>query len=146
MTNDFDPFNRFREIATWFETLTPSSLSQIERIYAADATFCDPFNELKGIGKVMAVYDHMFLNLNEPRFVIHQTISQDRHAVMMWTFNFVWRNRAQKIVGCTHFEIDQSGLITMHRDYWDAAQELYEKIPLLGFLMRWLRRRLAIQQ
>ena len=27
----------------------------------------------------------------------------------------------------------------MHRDYWDAAEELYEKLPLLGALMRWLK-------
>jgi len=33
------------------------------------------------------------------------------------------------------------GRIAMHRDYWDAAEELYEKLPLLGSLMRWLRRR-----
>jgi steroid Delta-isomerase len=28
----------------------------------------------------------------------------------------------------------------MHRDYWDAAEELYEKLPILGGLMRWLKR------
>jgi steroid delta-isomerase len=28
----------------------------------------------------------------------------------------------------------------MHRDYWDAAEELYEKLPA-GRLMRWLKRR-----
>jgi hypothetical protein len=32
-------------------------------------------------------------------------------------------------------------LITEHRDYWDAAEELYEKIPVLGGLMRWLKKR-----
>jgi hypothetical protein len=29
----------------------------------------------------------------------------------------------------------------MHRDYWDAAEELYEKLPVLGGLMRWLKTR-----
>jgi hypothetical protein len=37
--------------------------------------------------------------------------------------------------------LDAIGLITLHRDYWDAAEELYEKLPLLGSLMRWLKRR-----
>ena len=36
---------------------------------------------------------------------------------------------------------NEQGLVTMHRDYWDAAEELYEKLPLLGGLMRWLKRR-----
>jgi hypothetical protein len=31
-------------------------------------------------------------------------------------------------------------LITLHRDYWDAAEELYEKLPVLGGLMRWLKK------
>jgi hypothetical protein len=34
----------------------------------------------------------------------------------------------------------------MHRDYWDAAEELYEQLPGIGVLMRWLRRRAAVAQ
>jgi steroid delta-isomerase len=30
-----------------------------------------------------------------------------------------------------------------HRDYWDAAGELYEQLPVIGSLMRWLKRRIA---
>jgi hypothetical protein len=36
---------------------------------------------------------------------------------------------------------DAQGLVTLHRDYWDAAEELYEKLPVVGALMRWLKRR-----
>ena len=36
-----------------------------------------------------------------------------------------------------HF--DAQGRVTLHRDYWDTAEELYEKLPVLGRLMRWLR-------
>jgi hypothetical protein len=31
--------------------------------------------------------------------------------------------------------------ISLHRDYWDAAEELYEKLPWVGALMRWLKKR-----
>jgi hypothetical protein len=37
--------------------------------------------------------------------------------------------------------LDSDGLITVHRDYWDAAEELYEKLPLVGGVMRWLKAR-----
>jgi hypothetical protein len=33
--------------------------------------------------------------------------------------------------------------VAYHRDYWDAAEELYEKLPVLGGLMRFLKRRAA---
>jgi hypothetical protein len=61
---------------------------------------------------------------------------------MRWDFSFVARGKTQMIHGVTHFELDAQGLITLHRDYWDAAEELYEKIPVLGALMRWLKGRL----
>jgi len=38
-------------------------------------------------------------------------------------------------------ELDAQGRVTLHRDYWDAAEELYEKLPWVGGLMRWLKRR-----
>ncbi|MFN7856697.1 MAG: nuclear transport factor 2 family protein, partial [Acidovorax sp.] len=33
------------------------------------------------------------------------------------------------------------GLVALHRDYWDAAEELYEKLPVVSALMRWLKKR-----
>ena len=47
----------------------------------------------------------------------------------------------QTIEGSSYLQLNAQGLITLHRDYWDAAQELYEKLPVLGSLMRWLKRR-----
>ena len=44
-------------------------------------------------------------------------------------------------MGASHLVFDAQGLVVLHRDYWDAAEELYEKLPLVGSLMRWLKRR-----
>jgi hypothetical protein len=49
--------------------------------------------------------------------------------------------REQCIRGATHLRFAADGRIAMHRDYWDAAEELYEKLPVVGTLMRWLKRR-----
>jgi hypothetical protein len=43
--------------------------------------------------------------------------------------------------GATHLVFNDQGLATLHRDYWDAAEELYEKLPVVGGLMRWLKAR-----
>jgi hypothetical protein len=45
------------------------------------------------------------------------------------------------IRGGSHLKYATDGRIALHRDYWDAAEELYEKLPGLGSLMRWLKRR-----
>ena len=47
----------------------------------------------------------------------------------------------QCIRGGSHLVLAADGRITLHRDYWDAAEELYEKLPAVGALMRFLKRR-----
>jgi 2-polyprenyl-6-methoxyphenol hydroxylase-like FAD-dependent oxidoreductase len=46
----------------------------------------------------------------------------------------------QYLHSAAHLHFNSAGLINYHRDYWDAAEELYEKLPLLGGLMRILKR------
>jgi len=40
------------------------------------------------------------------------------------------------INGGSHLMFSREGLVNYHRDYWDAAEELYEKIPILGWFLR----------
>ena len=135
---------RFDELAEWFETLTPESLHGIASVYAPNATFRDPFNDLRGVTSVRQVYQHMFETLVEPRFVITSKLIESANAFMTWRFLFTLRGKAYVIEGGTHFVLVEQGLIATHRDYWDAAQELYEKIPVLGAVLRGLRRKISI--
>lgn len=134
---------RFDELAEWFETLTPATLERIDKIYDQTATFRDPFNQVAGIASIRQIYQHMFEQLSAPRFVITTKVVEAAGAFMTWQFLFALRGKAYVIEGGTHFNLNQQGLIVLHRDYWDAAQELYEKIPVLGAVLRLLRRKLS---
>jgi hypothetical protein len=45
--------------------------------------------------------------------------------------------------GVSHLRFDAEGRVDYHRDYWDAAEELYMKLPAIGLLMRGLRKVIA---
>lgn len=135
---------RFQLIARWFEQLSPECLTKIESIYAKHARFVDPFNNLQGIEFVRKVYAHMFESLDNPRFLVTRIASTGPLGFMTWTFSFSCRGRAQSIEGCTRFELDAEGLIILHLDYWDAAKQVYEQIPVLGSVLRMLRRKLSL--
>jgi steroid Delta-isomerase len=95
---------------------------------------------------VAGIFGHMFANLDGPRFEVRDLIVQGDQAFLSWDFVFRMRrfNREpQRIRGGSHLRFGAEGLITEHRDYWDAAEELYEKLPVLGGLMRWLKKRAA---
>ncbi|QDL38434.1 nuclear transport factor 2 family protein [Rhodoferax sediminis] len=132
-------------IAAFFEQLTPDSVDSISRIYAPDARFKDPFNEVQGIALIQRVYLHMFESLQEPGFKVTGHVVQGTQCFLTWDFMFRFkrfqRSVPQTVRGASHLVLDAQGLITRHRDYWDAAEELYEKIPALGVLMRWLKKR-----
>jgi steroid Delta-isomerase len=49
----------------------------------------------------------------------------------------------QCIRGASQLCLAADGRIRVHRDYWDVAEELYEKLPVVGALMRWLKRKAA---
>jgi hypothetical protein len=135
---------RVARIVTLFEQFTPSNITQLGEYYAADARFKDPFNEVRGLAPIQAVYAHMFQALDAPRFVVHDVIVQGDQCFLSWHFLFRFKRytrEPQTVRGSSHLRLDAIGLITDHRDYWDAAEELYEKLPLLGGLMRWLKRR-----
>lgn len=128
-----------------FEALTPQSVADLGRIYAPDARFIDPFNDVQGVARIQQVFRHMFETLEQPHFVVTGKVVDGDQCFLLWDFRFRFRafrrDVAQTIAGTSHLKFDAQGLITLHHDYWDAAHGLYQQMPVLGSLMRWLRRR-----
>ena len=129
-------------IVEYFESLTPESVARLGEHYAENAWFKDPFNEVEGLERIQRIFEHMFRRLEAPRFRVTDRIGDAGGAMLAWEFRFRMRGRAMLIRGATHLRFDGRGKVAYHRDYWDAAEELYARLPLLGGLMRLLQRRL----
>lgn len=135
---------RVARIVALFETLAPADLARLDQFYASNARFKDPFNEVEGVAAIQGIFGHMFTALHEPRFVVSDAIVQGDQCFLAWDFIFRFKrfsDDVQTVRGSSHLKLDAQGLITLHRDYWDAAEELYEKLPGVGALMRWLKKR-----
>jgi limonene-1,2-epoxide hydrolase len=130
----------------FFETISLDTLAHVRALYAPTAWFKDPFNEVKGVAAIENIFRHMFEQVHTPHFVIHDIALHEDGAFLTWDFRFrrTGRHGEHEVIrGATHVRYDRVGRVTYHRDYWDAAEELYAKLPVLGGLMRFLRRRLA---
>jgi len=131
----------------FFHGLSPQSVDRFPEFYSADAYFKDPFNEVRGVAAIQRIFTHMFRQVGEPRFVVTGRVVDEGGAVLIWEFYFrvrLWgKGEAQMMRGVSHLKFDAAGKVNYHRDYWDAAEELYMKLPVLGMLMRGLRRALA---
>ena len=132
-------------IAKLFEQLTPDSVPQLLQLYAPDARFKDPFNDVRGLPEIERIFRHMYVALDQPHFGVTHQLVDGEQAFLVWEFRFRFKRfdtqTWQTVRGSTHLQLNAEGLITLHRDYWDAAEELYEKLPVLGGMMRWLKKR-----
>ncbi len=132
-------------IVAYFETLTEASVSKLPEYYTENAYFKDPFNEVRGVKHIQHIFAHMYTALDKPRFIITSRIVEDNTCFLVWDFKFYMKNydktTEQTICGGSHLVLNADGKIVSHRDYWDAAEELYEKLPVVGALMRWLKKR-----
>jgi hypothetical protein len=139
-----------QRLVAFYETLTPQSLPQLASLYAPEARFKDPFNEVQGVRAIGRIFAHMFETLHQPRFSVSRQVLQGQECFLVWDFEFRLRaggpTALQRIHGSSHLVFDTQGQVLLHRDYWDAAEELYEKLPVLGSLMRWLRSKLRVPQ
>lgn len=132
-------------VVDFYEQLTPDRVPGLARLYAPDARFKDPFNDVQGLPAIERIFQHMFQSLAEPRFHVTGQVVQGRQCFLTWDFQFRFLHHhthtLQTVRGASHLVFDDQDRIALHRDYWDAAEELYEKLPVIGSLMRWLKRR-----
>jgi hypothetical protein len=50
-------------VVHFFEHLQRSELARLGQIYAPQARFRDPFNEVQGLAQIEAIFEHMYRSL-----------------------------------------------------------------------------------
>ena len=141
----FDVQAAVHNVAVFFESLQPESVAQMGNYYTVDAYFKDPFNEVQGLQHVQRIFSHMYVALDNPHFVVTDRVVQGTQCFLVWDFKFRFKcfdtTTEQTVRGTSHLRFAADGRISYHRDYWDAAEELYEKLPVVRVIMRWLKKR-----
>lgn len=142
------PEQTLKTLIAAYESLRPQSIDALLACYAENARFRDPFNDVVGRRAIGAVFAHMFETVEKPSFRVSGRFDSADAVVLRWEFGFhsARLGGAQAITGLSTLRFDSDGLVVEHLDYWDASGNLYEKLPLIGGLLRWLRRSLAAPQ
>lgn len=138
---------RVAAVVAAYQGLRAETLPSLLALYSEHARFKDPFNEVCGRPAIEHIFRHMFNALETPRFAVATQVCQGDDAFLTWEFSF--RRRAGGAIlcirGASHLHFSDTG-VDLHRDYWDPAEELYSKLPLIGAVMRGLRHLLSSQR
>jgi len=135
-----------RRYARFFETLTPQTTKEAyASVFEPDIYFEDPFHQCKGLDETVAVFTRMFETLSTPAFCVDEIICRGAVAYIRWEFSYRDRpeGTAQFIEGVSRVQFTDTGRASSHIDYWDAAHNIYERLPVLGWVLGGLRRRIG---
>ena len=129
-----------------FEVMTEASLADLPALLAPDVRFVDPFNDVRGADRYVAIFRHMYEVCGDPAFVVLDKAIGQRAAYLKWSFKGRMKGKPTtfEIIGMSEVTFDAEGRVTAHIDHWDAAGQLYERVPVLGAVLRMLRRRLQV--
>lgn len=126
----------------WYQSIHPESIGRAGEFYASDAHFVDPFNDVCGVPAIEKIFRHMFTQVEQPRFAVKSVCTAADQATLTWDFSFGADDQRHVVPGATFLRFDPKGQVCMHRDYWDPASALFMGLPLIGWALRTIYRRL----
>ena len=126
-------------------TFDSDSLRDLPEIYSPTIEFEDPINTVQGLDNLYLVFEDLLKVFSEIEIQVKETSSTDHTAFVRWLMTYRFRKKKYSIDGVTHLKFDSSGLICKHKDYWDASFPLYGTFPMLGSLMRGIKKIAAVK-
>ena len=129
--------------AVFLEGLTADNLSKLSNHVTSDVHFVDPFNDVTGVDHMMRVFSDMFAEVGPVRFSVSEASGNASTGMLAWQFEGELRGKPWAFEGTSVLRFSSDGRICEHIDFWDAASNFYEKLPVIGWLLGVLRRQLA---
>lgn len=131
----------------FFEGLSQDDLEHIGDIYTEDVHFVDPFSDFRGLAPLTGIFEAMFTKMRDYDLVVHEygMIGPDSGFVRWTMSGFVKQLGKERWVveGGSVIRFAEDGRVREHIDYWDAASQMYERLPVIGWVLKKIRHRLA---
>ena len=124
-----------------YENLDPRQIENCDKFVAADIVFVDPFNDIHGIVAFKAMLKHSLTALKNPRFTVTNQAWDGDTLFVRWDFSAgLPLIGAWAFTGMSAVTFDDNHKVKNHIDYWDSGQYFYGLLPLIGPLIRWIRK------
>lgn len=134
--------------ARFFEDFSGDRIGRLlQATYAEDVFFNDTLKSIRGRDALAHYLADSAAAVDDCRVqVLETTRTQAGEHLLRWRMSIRFKRFRRGVdtetVGLSHLRFDADGRVVYHQDYWNAADGLYEHIPLIGQLIRMVKRRL----
>lgn len=127
--------------------LSPAVIDQLDGLAAPDIHYHDPFVDARGLANVKRVFRKVFEDIEDPRFTFTHTACDGDTCFLRWHFTCrpktIKRGHPWICDGVTEIRFDAQGRVLEHIEHWDAGEQVYEKLPVLRAVIRWVKKRVS---
>ena len=121
--------------------------NNLKKVYAADVYFRDPFKEIHGEPELEAYLLRTSTAVAEFSMDWRDVAGHDGNYYFRWVMSVKLKRDGKNkppglTTGISFVRFGADGKVIFHQDYFDAAAFLYEKIPVLGGEIRFIKKRL----
>lgn len=137
--------SRFCEL---YQDIANLDVDRLDGVYGHAVLFVDPVTTHTGIGALKAYFSRLLENAAQCRFDINNVVPCEQndnniHFVVTWTMQLTLKSgKFIALDGISELRIEND-LIVYHRDYYDIGAMVYEHLPVLGKLIKYIKRKLA---
>ncbi len=144
MTEAVDYRGKAETYARAHGTMKLASVDAVVDLCAEDIVFHDPFNDTLGKTELRHLFIDMFKSTKNPRTEVTDLFGGRRRWIIKWRFQAgLPMIGALDVVGLTELSLAGDGRVASHIDYWDAGLPIYGRLPIVGSVVRSVRKRLS---
>lgn len=137
---------RSERIRASFNNFRAGNKDVLKELYHPKVVFEDPVGRHDGLEALTKYYDGMYENVTDIHFEFKpDAIDGERHlATWVMTLKASGLNGGEAVIvpGVSEIVFDPAtNLVIYHRDYFDMGQMIYEQVPVLGALIRFIKNR-----
>ncbi|MEO9946254.1 nuclear transport factor 2 family protein [Paraglaciecola sp.] len=135
---------KIENFVTIYQKLNKDNLALLEDIYHQDVVFIDPLHTVEGLKELEQYFSHLYSNLQSITFNIDESVEINDRGFLYWTMTYCHPslNRGKPINVSGHSRIKfHNERVIFHQDYVDTNTMIFEHIPLVGKVIKYLKKR-----
>jgi hypothetical protein len=125
--------NAGERLLEFFNQLTFETIDALDEIYATDVQFCDPVRRFSNLQDLKAYMAAQYRHVLSCKFETVVSTNEKNLSVIEWNMflRHKYLNLGQqiKISGVSIVRVNDEGLVTEHRDYFDVSRFLMKSVP-----------------
>ncbi len=118
--------------------------AEAARVYAADAYFNDQVKVLRGSASIGPYLARSAAMLTSWSITMDEPLVDGSDVYLRWVMRYQTDPAGAEAVapGISHLRFDREGKVLVHHDLWDATAGIFERIPVLGGMIRLVKSRI----